>query len=252
MEYNPLEAGSIQAAVSDGIATIRFGHPKSNSLPSRLLAQLAATIARMGEEGTARVIVLSSEGSGAFCAGASFDEFKAIRDADDGKRFFSGFANVILAMIRAPKFIVTRVHGKTAGGGVGLIAASDYALAVSGADLKLSELAVGIGPFVVGPVIERKIGLGAFSALTVEAGWRNAAWAERHGLYAEVLDTPVALDTRVRDFAKQLAGYNPEAVRKVKETFWAGTDAWPDLLLRRAEISGSLVLSQFTREAISG
>lgn len=247
-----LDAGTVLAAVTDGVATIRFGHPKSNSLPGRLLVQLAATIARIGADASARVIVLQSEGTGPFCAGASFDEFKAIQDAESGRRFFSGFAQVILAMIRAPQFVVTRVQGKTAGGGVGLIAASDYALAVSGADVKLSELAVGIGPFVVGPVIERKIGLGAFSALAVDADWRSAAWAERHGLYAELLDTPVALDTRVRDFAKKLAGYNPEAMRRVKETFWADTEGWPDLLSRRAEISGALVLSDFTRKAIGG
>jgi methylglutaconyl-CoA hydratase len=247
-----LEAGSVEATVAEGVATVRFGHPKSNSLPGALLTRLADAIAQMGAEQAARVIVLKSEGTGAFCAGASFDEFKAVQTAEAGQRFFSGFAQVVLAMIRAPKFVVTRVHGKTAGGGVGLVAASDYSLAASGADLKLSELAVGIGPFVVGPVIEKKIGLAAFSALAVDADWRDAAWGERHGLYAELLDTVPALDARVRDFAKKLAGYHPEAMRRLKETFWAGTEQWPKLLLARAKISGTLVLSEFTRKAIGG
>ena len=245
-----LEAGTVQTAVSDGVATIRFGHPKSNSLPGALLSKLAETIALAGQDPAARVIVLRSDGNGPFCAGASFDELKAVQDAAGGRQFFGGFGKVILAMVRSPKLIVTRVHGKVAGGGVGLVAASDYALGVEGASLKLSELAIGIGPFVVGPVIERKIGLAAFSAMAVEADWRNAAWAERHGLYAEVLETVPALDHRVDELAKKLAGYAPEAMRRLKEAFWQGTEHWPELLTARAEISGTLVLSDHARAAI--
>lgn len=245
-----LDAGTVQSALSDGVATIRFGHPKANSLPGVLLTQLAGAISAMGRDPAARVIVLRSEGSGPFCAGASFDEFKAVKDAASGQKFFSGFASVIEAMIRAPKFVVTRVQGKTAGGGVGLVAASDYCIAVASAALKLSELAVGIGPFVVGPVIERKIGLAAFSALTVDAEWRSAAWAHQQGLYAEVLETVPALDARVMAFAARQAGYHPEAVRRIKESFWQGTEHWPALLAQRAAISGELVLSDFTRRAI--
>ena len=244
------EAGTVHTTVAQGVGTVRFGHPKSNSLPGALLARIAAAIREAGGESGARVIVLESEGSGAFCAGASFDEFKAVKDAEEGRRFFSGFAEVILAMIRAPKFVVARVQGKAAGGGVGLIAAADYALATSDAAVKLSELALGIGPFVVGPVIERKIGLGAFGALAVEADWHSAAWAERHGLFAEVLDTPPALDARVRDVARKLAGYHPEAMRQLKQTFWTGTEHWPELMRERAGVSGTLVLSDYTRKAI--
>jgi len=246
-----LDAGTVHTAILDGVATVRFSHPKSNSLPGSLLARLAETIAVMGQEPAARVIVLRSEGNGPFCAGASFDEFKAVKDAEGGKQFFSGFAKVILAMIRSPKFVVTRVHGKTAGGGVGLVAASDYAIGVEGASLKLTELALGIGPFVVGPVIEKKIGLAAFTAMAVDADWRSAAWAERHGLYAEVLETVPALDHRVEEFARKLAGYDPEATRRLKEVLWEGTDDWPERLTARAEISGTLVLSEYTQRAVA-
>ena len=245
-----LDAGTVHTSVVDGVATVRFAHPKSNSLPGGLLARLAETIALMGQDPAARVIVLRSEGNGPFCAGASFDEFKAVKDAAGGKQFFSGFAKVILAMIRSPKFVVTRVHGKTAGGGVGLVAASDYAIGVEGASLKLSELALGIGPFVVGPVIEKKIGLAAFTAMAIDADWRSAAWGERHGLYAEVVETVLALDHRVEEFARKLAGYDPEATRRLKEVLWQGTDHWPELLGTRADISGTLVLSEFTQRAV--
>lgn len=246
-----LDAGTVHTAIVDGVATIRFAHPKGNSLPGALLTRIAETIALMGQEETARVIVLRSEGSGPFCAGASFDEFKAVRDAAGGKQFFSGFAKVILAMIRSPKFVVTRVHGKTAGGGVGLVAASDYAIGVEGASLKLSELALGIGPFVVGPVIEKKIGLAAYTAMAIDADWRSAAWAERHGLYSEVLETVPALDHRVDEFARKLAGYDPAASRQLKDILWQGTEDWPELLGARAEISGTLVLSEYTQRAVS-
>ena len=245
-----LTAGTVTTEVRHGVATVRFGHPKSNSMPGFLLDRLAQAVATLGADPAAKVIVLASEGEAAFCAGASFDEFKAIDDAEQGRRFFSGFAKVILAMIRAPKFVVARVQGKTAGGGIGLVAASDYCVATKAADVRLSELAVGIGPFVVGPVIERKIGLAAFSALAVDAGWRSAEWAERHGLYAEVMDDLGALDARVNDLAGRLAGYNPEAMRRMKQIFWEGTEGWDELLAGRAEISGTLVLSDFTRKAI--
>lgn len=247
-----LDAGTVRYQVLEGVATVRFGHPKSNSLPAALLGQLASAIARAGADPGVRVVVLRSEGTGPFCAGASFDEFKAVSSPEQGKKFFSGFAQVILAMIRCPCFVVTRVQGKTVGGGIGLVAASDYALATPEAALKLSELAVGIGPFVVGPVIERKIGLAAYSAMAVDADWRTAEWGRTVGLYSEVLDTIPALDFRVEAFAKKLAAYNPEAVRKLKEIFWAGTAGWDELLAARAEISGTMVLSEFTRRALGG
>ena len=245
-----IQAGTVEAEVADGIGTIRFGHPKSNSLPGPLLARLAEAFQRMGQDERVRVIVLRSEGAGPFSGGASFDEFRAIADPESGRRFFSGFAEVVLAMIRAPKLIVVRVQGRAAGGAVGLIAASDYAVAARGADIKLSEIVVGIGPFVVGPVIEKKIGLAAFGALAVDGAWRSADWAERHGLYSEVLETTSALDERVEAQARKFSAYNPEAVRRLKEVLWEGTGEWPELLARRAEISGKLVLSEHTRNAV--
>jgi len=243
--------GDVHAAVVSGVATVRFAHPKGNSLPAALLAKLAFEIRRFSTMNEAQVIVLRSGDSGPFCAGASFEELKSIRDAVAGKEFFMGFARVILAMIRCPKPIIARVHGKTVGGGVGLVAASDYAMAVESASLRLSELAVGIGPFVVGPAIERKIGLGGFSAMAIDAEWRNARWAEESGLYARVFDSINTLDSSVEAFARKLVRSNPEALAQVKKVFWQGTENWDELLEARAEMSGRLVLSEFTRNAIA-
>ncbi|MBI5601525.1 MAG: enoyl-CoA hydratase/isomerase family protein [Gemmatimonadetes bacterium] len=242
--------GSVDLRVNGGIATIRFGHPKSNALPGTLLRSLASTIEHTGTRHDVRVIVLRSEGSGAFCAGASFDELAAIDDPGTGREFFLGFARVMLAMVGAPMPIVTAVQGKVVGGGVGVVAASDYAIAVDKASLKLSELAVGIGPFVVGPVIVHKIGLGAYGAMALDADWRDAAWAERHGLYAHVVADPTALDVAVAARAQALAASNPDAVRAIKRVLWEGTADWEILLEERAATSGALVLSEFTREAI--
>ncbi|HEV8410450.1 MAG TPA: enoyl-CoA hydratase/isomerase family protein [Gemmatimonadaceae bacterium] len=244
--------GHVSSQISDGIATITFGHPKGNSLPGSLLRSLADEITALGNNPSARVIVLRSEGQGPFCAGASFDELTAISSPKTGKEFFSGFSRVILAMIRAPQFVLARVQGKAAGGAVGLIAASDYSFAVHTASAKLSELAIGIGPFVVGPVIEKKIGLAAFSAMAVDADWHDAAWCERHGLYSQVFASVAEMDAAAGVRAKTLASSNPEAMAKLKKIFWAGTESWEQLLDERAAMSGTLVLSDFTRKAIAG
>jgi methylglutaconyl-CoA hydratase len=251
-QHAPLDAnGTVSSFVVDHIADVSFGHPKSNSLPASVLSALAHEITALGERPDVHVIVLRSYGTSAFCAGASFDELTAIADRTAGKEFFMGFARVILAMTRCAKPIVTRVHGKVVGGGVGVVAASDYAIAAERATLRLSELAVGIGPFVVGPVIEHKIGPGAFSAMAIDADWRDAHWGERHGLYARVVDSVDTLDDAVTSFAERLAAANPEALTRIKRITWEGTDAWPTLLAERAAMSGALVLSDYTREAIA-
>ncbi|MCU0635173.1 MAG: enoyl-CoA hydratase/isomerase family protein [Gemmatimonadaceae bacterium] len=247
----PVAGGTVSAHVTGGIGRIAFHHPKGNSLPGALLRELAATITRVAADPDARVLLLSSGGAGAFCAGASFDELVRVRTPEEGREFFSGFAGVILAMLRAPQFVVTRVQGRAAGGAVGLIAASDLSFAVAGASAKLSELAIGIGPFVVGPVIERKIGLAAFSAMAANADWRDAAWAERHGLYSFVFDTEQAMDAAIEAELQKLATYSPEAMAQLKRVFWAGTESWDALLAERAMMSGTLVLSEFTRAAIA-
>lgn len=251
-EHRPLDpAGTVSSFIADGIGDICFGHPKSNSLPASVLAALAKEITEVGARDDIRVIVLRSYGTSAFCAGASFDELVAIADPSAGQEFFMGFARVTLAMTRCPKPIITRVQGKVVGGGVGIVAASDYAMAVDRASLRLSELAVGIGPFVVGPAIERKIGPGAFSAMAIDADWRDAKWGEQHGLFAKLFDSVQALDAALDVFARQIAAANPEAVRQIKSIAWAGTDHWPTLLSERAAMSGRMVLSDYTRAAIA-
>ena len=236
---------------NNGIATIEFFHPMSNSLPGELLSQLASEITKMGEDTSVKVIILKSAGDRAFCAGASFDELISINDEDTGKRFFSGFANVINAARKCPKFIIGRVQGKAVGGGVGMASAVDYCLATQHASVKLSELAIGIGPFVVGPAVERKMGTAAMSQLAINATeWKSAEWAKEKGLYTEIYDTTEQLDEAVMELAQKLATSNPEAMKLLKETFWRGTEDWDVLLEERAAMSGQLVLSEFTRNAI--
>jgi methylglutaconyl-CoA hydratase len=199
-----------------------------------------------------KVIILRSGGERAFCAGASFDELIAIEDYETGKTFFSGFANVINAARKCPKLIIGRVQGKTVGGGVGLASAVDYCLATKFASVKLSELAVGIGPFVVGPAVERKVGTSAMSQLAINATeWQTAQWAKEKGLFADVFETPQEMDDAILVLADRLSASNPEAMAHLKRIFWEGTEHWDDLLIERAETSGKLVLSDFTRNAIS-
>jgi methylglutaconyl-CoA hydratase len=247
------DPGHVAVRLADGVATVSFSHPKGNSLPGALLAGLAGEIERLGTVPEARVIVLRSEGTGPFCAGASFQELQAIGTPEQGKTFFMGFGRLILAMIRCPRFILARVQGKAVGGGVGICAAADYAFALPGASVKLSELAIGIGPFVVGPVIERKIGLAAFSQLAINAlEWRVAAWARDKGLFAEVRDTVEEMDQALAELAQRLAASNADAMALLKRVMWQGTEHWDRLLEERAEMSGRLVLSDFARNAIGG
>jgi methylglutaconyl-CoA hydratase len=242
--------GTVTIAVHNGIATLTFFHPKRNALPATVLRQLAEGIDMAANNPDARVVILASEGKGAFCAGASFDELRAVRSADEGKEFFSGFARVILAMRRCPKVIIARVQGKTVGGGVGLVAAADYSFALPEAEIRLSELAVGLGPFVIGPVVERKIGRAAFAAMALDADWRSAEWGERHGLYTRLMDTEAAMDSVLPAFANRLAGMNPDAVSQLKRVLWEGTNHWETLLFERAAISGKLAMSDFTARAV--
>ncbi len=243
--------GYVISETHNGITNIEFFHPQSNSLPRRILESLANEIHAAGGDADTKVIVLRSGGDKAFCAGASFNELTAIENEENGFQFFSGFANVINAMRKCPKLIIGRIHGKCVGGGVGLAAAVDYAIATEGAEVKLSELAVGIGPFVVGPAIERKIGNSAFSQLAIDAAmWRNADWARRKSLFAEVHPAPEGMDESITRLSAQLAHSNTEAMAELKKVFWKGTDDWDDLLNQRAQISGKLVLSSFTKEAI--
>jgi methylglutaconyl-CoA hydratase len=245
------ETGRASTLIENGIATVTFFHPQSNSLPGDVLRKLAAEIETAGNNKDVKVIILKSEGEKAFCAGASFDELISIQNLDEGKKFFSGFASVINAMRKAPKFVIARVQGKAVGGGVGLACAADYTLATEAASVKLSELAVGIGPFVVGPAVERKIGPGAFVQLTIDATeWRTAQWAKEKGMYAEIFALAEELDKAVMVLAEKLAASNPDAMSELKKVFWEGTDNWDSLLIERAEISGRLVLSEFTKNAI--
>lgn len=235
-----------------GITTIEFFHPQSNSLPAKILEQLAQEIHFAGTHDETKVILLRSAGNGAFCAGAAFEELTAIKNEVEGLQFFSGFANVINAMRKCKKIIIGRVHGKCVGGGVGLAAACDYAIAVDKAEVKLSELAIGIGPFVVGPAIERKIGISAFSQLAIDATlWRNAEWAKHKGLFAEVHNSIENMDESIYRLANSLAHSHPAAMAEMKKIFWKGTEHWDELLKERAAISGRLVLSEFTKKAIN-
>ncbi len=244
--------GYVKTVVHQQVGTIEFFHPQSNSLPGSLLAELAQSINHAAIDPLIGVIVLRSAGEKTFCAGASFDELTAIDSIEKGKKFFSGFAQVINAMRNCPKFIVGRVQGKCVGGGVGLASSVDYCIATDKAEIKLSELAVGIGPFVVGPAVERKIGTSSFSQLAIDAAcWRSADWAKKHGLFAETYPTIGEMDESIAKLTSTLSRSNPEAMAEMKKIFWKGTENWDILLDERAAISGRLVVSEFTRNAIA-
>jgi len=243
--------GTVLTSIKEAIATITFYHPASNSFPTSLLNRLIENINRLANDDKVSIIILQSEGDRAFCAGAFFDELLLISNIEEGKQFFLGFANLINAMRKCPKLIIGRVQGKAVGGGVGIIAATDYCFASEAADIKLSEFTIGLGPFVIEPAIKRKMGLAATSKLTIDAtDWHTAYWAKEKGLFSRVFETVRDMDEYVAILTQKLVSYNPEALKEMKKAFWQGTDDWDQLLTEKAEISGRLVLSDFTTEAL--
>ena len=243
--------GLLLTTIENKIATLEFGHPASNSFPSDLLNRLTNELQVLSANPAVSVIVLKSSGTGAFCAGASFDELLTVSNLEEATKFFSGFANVINAMRRCSKIIVGRIHGKAVGGGVGIIAACDYVFATIDSSIKLSELSIGIGPFVIEPAITRKIGKSAMAELALASyEWKDSEWAKNKGLYAKVFASQVTLDKELARFSSELASYNPEALLEMKIILWEGTENWETLLYKRAAISGKLVLSDFTKNAL--
>ncbi|MFZ1257275.1 MAG: enoyl-CoA hydratase/isomerase family protein [Saprospiraceae bacterium] len=241
----------VNCTIENGLAIIRFYHPAHNSLPGFLLKDLAHKITEAGENPQVKIILIQSAGDKTFCAGASFDELSNIQDIETGKIFFMGFAHVILAMRNCSKLILGRIQGKAIGGGVGLAAAMDYPMATQYASIRLSELAVGIGPFVIGPAVERKMGAAAFQMMAMNpTEWQTAQWAKQKGLFYEVFDTIEQLDLYQQKFITQLLEYNPEALHMLKKIFWEGTPDWEQKLIERAGISGRLVLSEISKKAI--
>lgn len=245
-------SGILITTIENKVATVEFGHPASNSFPSDLLDRLTNELNSLSQNSDVSVIILKSSGTGAFCAGASFDELLAVSNLEQATKFFSGFANVLNAMRNCSKIIIGRIHGKAVGGGVGIIAACDYAIGTKESHIKLSELSIGIGPFVIEPAVTRKIGKSAMAEMTLEASeWKTASWSNQKGLYAKVFDTQEELDIEITAFANKLASYNPDALAEMKKVFWEGTENWTTLLNERAQISGKLVLSDFSKNALS-
>lgn len=243
--------GTIETIINGNIATLLFFHPSSNSFPSTLLQQLTDEINALSKNDSVSIIILKSAGTGAFCAGASFDELLSVSNYEEGSRFFSGFANVINAMRKCPKLIIGRIHGKAVGGGVGLASACDYSFATTKSEIKLSEIAIGIGPFVIEPVVSRKIGKMAMSEMTLNpTAWKTSKWAFEKGLFSEVFENIEELDIRLEEYTNELSSYNPDALLEMKKVLWEGTSHWDSLLYERAAISGRLVLSDFTKNAL--
>lgn len=242
----------IKTTIDKNIATIEFYHPSSNSFPSSQLTELTLAINNLNHTADVTVLILKSSGDKAFCAGASFDELLSITNLEEGGAFFSGFANVINAMRTSNKIIIGRIQGKTVGGGVGLAAACDYTFATKNALIKLSELAIGIGPFVIEPAVSRKIGKPALAEMTLDAeNWKSAEWAHENKLFTQLFDDTVAMDRALEKFSNTLSNYNPEALSEMKRILWEGTEHWSILLKERAAISGKLALSDFTVNALS-
>ncbi|MCC2589602.1 enoyl-CoA hydratase/isomerase family protein [Chryseobacterium sp. MFBS3-17] len=241
----------VQTELKNNIAEITFGTPKSNSLPGEILEKLARNILDEGAKKEVKAILIKSAGEKAFCAGASFDELLEISELETSKKFFGGFAKVLNAMRNCGKIVVVRVQGKTTGGGVGIACGADYCFATRDASLALTELNLGIGPFVIGPYVERKIGKSQFAAMAIDADFRSAAWAEAHSIYHSVSENITEMNEKLSQFLNALAGRSDEALALIKKVSWEGTDHFNDLMPARIHMSASLILEDSAKQNIA-
>lgn len=240
----------VTTIVENHIAKITFGTPKSNSLPGEILEKLASTLLEEGAKNEVKAILLQSAGEKAFCAGASFDELLEINDLETSKIFFGGFAKVLNSMRNCKKIVVVRVQGKTTGGGVGIACGADYCFATQEAALALTEINLGIGPFVIGPYVERKIGKSQFTAMAIDAEFRSALWAKEHSIYHSVSESIEEMDLQLSDFLNKLSTRSDEALSLIKKVSWEGTEHFDQLSPERIVMSASLILEKSAKERI--
>lgn len=242
--------GNVQLEKNKKIGRIKFFHPKGNSLPSNLLDELVQAFEKSEKDPDIRVIVLESKGN-SFCAGASLKELKKLKNIDETTSFFMGFADLLNTIRKMSKFVLAKVHGKVVGGGVGLVAVCDYAFATNAALIKLSELSIGLGPYVIEPAVSRKIGTTAFTQLSLDsAEWKSAQWGLENGLYAKCVTDKKALDQTVINNAERLSNYDQQSLRHLRKLHWKDTNNWESLLPKNAKITAKLALSDFTQNKI--
>lgn len=242
--------GFVNQELKNNISEITFGHPKSNSLPGEILELLAQTILNEGAKEEVKAILLKSDGERAFCAGASFDELLSIDELENSKKFFGGFAKVLNAMRSCGKLVIVRVQGKTTGGGVGIACAADYCFATKDSAMALTELNLGIGPFVIGPFVERKMGKSAYSAMSIDADFRSADWCEQHDVYHSVSENISEMDVEINKFLEKLATRSSDALSLIKKVSWEGTEHFEQLMPERILMSASLILEDSAKENI--
>ncbi len=242
--------GFVTSEIKNNISEITFGTPKSNSLPGEILEKLAQTILECGKDQNVKAILLQSEGEKSFCAGASFDELLEIEELEKSKIFFGGFAKVLNAMRSCGKLVIVRVQGKTTGGGVGIACAADYCFGTTDSALALTELNLGIGPFVIGPFVERKIGKSAYSAMSIDADFRSAEWCERHDIYQSVSENIPEMDSKIEKFLEVLSNRSSDALALIKKVSWEGTEHFDQLMPERILMSASLILEDSAKENI--
>jgi methylglutaconyl-CoA hydratase len=234
----------IKYEIKEHCAVIEFYHPAHNSMSMKLLKSMAELFDDLNDVKDIKCILLTSAGKGSFCAGANFEELKSIKNESEGLHFFSGFGNVINSMRRCTKLVIGRIHGKAVGGGVGLISACDIAFGTVNTSIRLSELAIGIGPFVIAPAVIRKTGIAAFSDLSFNPlEWKSADWAQNHGLFSKVFENTEGLDDHIKSYVDCISSFSIDAIAENKKLLWEGTENWHQLLLDRAAISGKLILN---------
>lgn len=207
-----------QGAAHNVVAQITLNRPEvRNAFDDTLIQSLTKAFTRLGKDANVRVIILRAEGS-AFCAGADLNwmqrsvDFSFSENVQDAHHL----AAMLKAIYDCPKPVIARVHGAAFGGGVGLVAACDIALATESAKFCLSETRLGLIPAVISPFVVPKIGQTAARRYFLTAEVFSATQAAHLNLVTEVASDEAALDALLAKIVGAILANGPEALSQSK------------------------------------
>jgi methylglutaconyl-CoA hydratase len=201
------------------IGLITMNRPdRHNAFDDGLIAELTEALRSMEAEDGIRVIVLSGAGK-SFCAGADLNWMKrmAAFSMDENRRDAMGLATLMRTLAHLHKPTIARVQGAAYGGGVGLVACCDIAVAAQSASFSLSEAKLGLIPAVISPYVVAAIGERAARRYFLTAERFDAAEAWRIGLVHELVGDHESLDDKIGEIVDAVLACSPSAQREAKD-----------------------------------
>jgi enoyl-CoA hydratase/carnithine racemase len=234
--------GRIKVARAQGVETITLNNPdKRNAIGPRMTNELLWALSDVLESDEVRSVVITGEGK-AFCSGGDFGEMAAGAAPSD-LPYLGDYADLLFALVRCDKPVVARVNGLAMGGGLGIVAASTFAVATTDVRLGTPEINAGLFPMMIMAVLARQVPRRRLLQMMLLGETFEAGEALRLGLLNEVVEQG-ALDGAVKRITDGIASKSPSTVRLGLRAFGAQDDldlasALPLLRERFAECIGT-------------